>query len=243
MKLALSEITADQRAQPRATMDVDVVGEYGEDMKRGDRFPPVVVFFDGAKHWLADGFHRYYGAVAAERDKLECDIRQGGLREAILFSCGANGAHGARRTNDDKRRAVSRLLQDDEWGKWSDEEIARRAAVSDTFVGKIRKEIRRLEDTSNVGGMERTFTHPKTGQPSTMTFAPRSPQEGALIAKSLHEIERHFDMMPDPKQAVADFPEDQRYFFPPSKIDEMVTWLTAFAAAWRTSFAKPEAAE
>lgn len=241
MKLALSEITADQRAQPRATIDVDVVGEYGEDMKRGDKFPPVVVFFDGAKHWLADGFHRYYGAVAAERNRLECDIREGGLREAILFSCGANGAHGARRSNDDKRRAVSRLLHDDEWSKWSDNEIGRQCCVAQSFVTKIRKEINKSEDTNLKIGMERTFTHPKTGQPTTMTFAARAHQDGVFIAKSLHEIERHMDMMPDPREAVADFPADQRYFFPPSKLDEMVAWLTAFAEAWRASFAKAPA--
>ena len=34
-------------------------------------------------------------------------------------------------TNEDKRRAVMTLLADEEWGKWSDNEIARRCEVSD----------------------------------------------------------------------------------------------------------------
>jgi len=33
-------------------------------------------------------------------------------------------------TNDDKRMAVSRMLSDEEWAKWSDREIARKCRVS-----------------------------------------------------------------------------------------------------------------
>lgn len=238
MKLALSEITADQHAQPRATMDVEVVDEYGKDMKRGDKFPPVVVFFDGSRHWLADGFHRYYAAVAAQKERLDCEVREGGLREAILFSCGANGAHGARRSNADKRRAVTRLLQDDEWAQWSNYEIAKRCAVDDTFVLKVRKEVDASLLTNRSEERKYVDKHGNIATMSTANIGGRPHQEGSLIAKSLHEIERHFDMMPDPREAVADFPADQRYFFPPSKIDEMVVWLTAFATAWRASFAK-----
>ena len=72
-------------------------------------------------------------------------MRQGGLRGAILHSVGSNATHGLRRSNDDKRRAVSILLQDElvsvdpSTGKpWSDREIARRCAVDHKFVAKQR---------------------------------------------------------------------------------------------------------
>jgi hypothetical protein len=42
------------------------------------------------------------------------------------------------RTHDDKRRAVLTLLNDPEWSKWSDREIARLCAVSHEFVRKLR---------------------------------------------------------------------------------------------------------
>lgn len=42
---------------------------------------------------------------------------------------------------EDKRRAVMTLLQDVEWGQWSDCEIARRCRVSDKIVAKLRKSI------------------------------------------------------------------------------------------------------
>lgn len=50
----------------------------------------------------------------------------------------ANACHGQRRTNEDKRRAVMVLLNDAEWGKWSDNEVARRAGVSQPFVSGLR---------------------------------------------------------------------------------------------------------
>ncbi|MGH1591797.1 hypothetical protein ACRBEV_29670 [Methylobacterium phyllosphaerae] len=65
-------------------------------------------------------------------------MRQGGLRDAILHSAGANAAHGLRRTNADKRRAVLMLLQDEEWSGWADREIARRCAVHHELVGRVR---------------------------------------------------------------------------------------------------------
>ena len=36
------------------------------------------------------------------------------------------------------RRAVAKLLDDAEWAKWSDREIARRCGVSDRFVNGMR---------------------------------------------------------------------------------------------------------
>lgn len=45
------------------------------------------------------------------------------------------------RNREDKRRAVLTLIQDPEWGKWSDREIARQCKVSDKTVASLRKSI------------------------------------------------------------------------------------------------------
>jgi hypothetical protein len=74
----------------------------------------------------------------AGEGEVPCDVRQGTQRDAVLHSVGANSAHGVRRTNADKRRAAETLLRDEEWSKWSDREIARRACVSQPFVSKLR---------------------------------------------------------------------------------------------------------
>jgi phage N-6-adenine-methyltransferase len=114
------------------------VNEYQQDMMAGVTFPPVIVFYDGEDYWLADGFHRLYAACNLNRDSLSVDIRQGTRRDAVIHSVGANAAHGKRRTNEDKRRAVLQLLNDEEWSGWSDREIARRCAVSNRFVSNLR---------------------------------------------------------------------------------------------------------
>lgn len=139
--IRLEDIRIDARAQPRDHLNTDVVQKYMEDMGLGAEFPPLIVFHDGAVYWLADGFHRHYAAQGLGLVEFRCEILHGGVREAILFSCGANSAHGYARSNADKRRAVSRLLEDDEWRCWSDREIARQCRVSDVFVGKVRSEL------------------------------------------------------------------------------------------------------
>ena len=63
----------------------------------------------------------------------------GSRRDAILYSVGANQAHGLRRSNADKRKAVMTLLGDEEWSQWSNREIGRRCGVSPEFVNRLRK--------------------------------------------------------------------------------------------------------
>jgi hypothetical protein len=100
-EIALSAIHADERARPRA-VSAEVVVIYREDMERGDQFPPPVVFKDEEDvYWLADGFHRFDAMTG--RKTVRCEIHKGGLRDAILFACGANAVHGLRRTNEEKR--------------------------------------------------------------------------------------------------------------------------------------------
>jgi len=52
----------------------------------------------------------------------------------------ANAAHGIRRSNADKRRAVEMLLSDEEWRQLSNIRNARRCVVSHTFVNSVREE-------------------------------------------------------------------------------------------------------
>lgn len=173
-QIALSDIRLDGGTQPRASIHQDWIKEYAEDMVSGAKFPPVILFFDGTSHWLADGFHRTHAAEASGATSIEADVRQGTQRDAILFSVSANASHGQRRTNDDKRRAVLCLLNDPEWGGWSDNAIARKTGVSQPFVSGIRPKPEITIDTNNGYKYESratTFTHPKTGQPAVMNTA------------------------------------------------------------------------
>jgi hypothetical protein len=134
----LTQIRIDGGTQPRTEINAGLVSEYAQSMRDGVNFPPVVLFFDGVDHWLADGFHRYHAAKSADWRDIGAEVYEGTQRDAVLFSVGANAEHGQRRTNSDKRKAVSTLLADYEWGKWSAEEIARRCGVSATLVKDMR---------------------------------------------------------------------------------------------------------
>lgn len=149
--IPVASIRLDGGTQSRAMLQDSVIEEYAYAVLEGVQFPPVVIFYDGADHWLADGFHRVRAYLTAGVDRIPADVRQGTRRDAILYSVGANEAHGLRRTNDDKRRAVLTLLNDAEWAAWSDREIARQCAVSHEFVRKVRPV------TVNVDS-ERTYT-------------------------------------------------------------------------------------
>ena len=134
-------LTLDPDVQPRERVVKTLVQQYSEDMKAGDRFPPVMVFSDPSTHWVADGFHRVAAAIEAKLPTIKVEVREGGKRDAILWAAGCNATHGLPRTNKDKRRAVERLLSDKQWERWPDREIARRCRVSNTFVSKLKKEL------------------------------------------------------------------------------------------------------
>lgn len=134
----IAKIRMDGGTQPRAKLFEEVVADYAEDMKQGAEFPPVVIYYDGKKYWLADGFHRVRAKEAIGAKEVSAVVILGQLRDAILHSVGANAAHGLRRTNADKYRAVERLLRDRDWRKWSNREISRRCGVSHAFVNQVR---------------------------------------------------------------------------------------------------------
>lgn len=140
-ELHIADMRTDGGTQPRAQLDMVTLIEYTEAMQNGATFPPVTVYYDGAAYWLADGFHRLHAAQEAGRDTLAADVKQGTRRDAVLYSVGANAAHGLRRTNADKRRAVETLLSDVEWQQWSNQEIARRCAVSPSTVAAVRTDL------------------------------------------------------------------------------------------------------
>lgn len=138
--LNLSEIILDREIQPRMQLNQEVVTAYAQAMKRGATFPPVVIFFDGKRYWLADGFYRVKAKEANGKQSISSEVRHGSRRDAMLFAAGANSAYGLQRSNADKRRAVEKLIFDKEWFRWSDREIARRTSVSQPFVSKLRNQ-------------------------------------------------------------------------------------------------------
>lgn len=138
--IELEKIRIDGGTQPRAELNQATVEEYAEAITGGASLPPVTLFYDGAHYWLADGFHRYFGAKSAGRTAIHEEITPGTLRDAILYSLSANSRHGLRRSNADKRRAVQTLLADAEWSKWPQAKLAEVCGVTREFVSRVSVE-------------------------------------------------------------------------------------------------------
>ena len=141
MKLRIADIPTDRRIQlrDRRRPERETVAEWSEAMVAGDRFPPVVVFFDGEFYWLADGNHR---VAAAERNsfaEIDAEVLEGGKAEATLYAAAANRQHGIRRTNADKRKAVEAVLKIKP--RWSDRRIADHVGVGNQLVGDVRRDL------------------------------------------------------------------------------------------------------
>lgn len=138
-EVKIEKVCRNAATQARERIDPAIVEDYAAAMRRGDVFPPILLFGDGEKYFIGDGHHRFDAAVVAEWLTVRAEVRPGGEREALLYAVGANDAHGLRRTNADKRRAVALLLADAEWGKLSDRKIARLCRVTHPFVAQVRR--------------------------------------------------------------------------------------------------------
>lgn len=154
MLLALESIRTDGGTQARAHIDDANVDRYAGAMRDGAMFPPVVVFFDGADNWLADGFHRFWATQLIEGKSIEADVRKGSKWDAVLFAVGANAAHdknGLFRTNADKRRSVEILLESGRCDDWSDTKVASQCGVSVPLASKVRSE---LASSASINGLK-----------------------------------------------------------------------------------------
>jgi hypothetical protein len=139
--ISIDEVKETYEAQARAAICEKTVAEYADAMSKGVVFPPITVFPDSIEFVIADGHHRYLAAKKIGAKKIEAILEPGSVRDAILFSVGANAKHGLRRTLADRRKAVTILLQDEEWTTWSNAKIAEKCCCSVELVARLRQEI------------------------------------------------------------------------------------------------------
>ena len=144
MHIGLSTIRIDCNTQSRESISPDVVDQYAEDMQGGNIFPSVIVYYDGTFYYLVDGHHRFHAAMKIGAPSLECTVIEGTLREAVLYSMTVNSKHGLPRSSADKRYCILRMLDDIEYGEYSNNHIAKLCHVGHVLVGTIRAEIGKI---------------------------------------------------------------------------------------------------
>jgi DNA-binding transcriptional regulator YhcF (GntR family) len=104
-----------------------------------------VVFHDGERYWLVDGYHRTAARELLGHKTVLAEIREGTREDALWASVAANQTHGLRRTNADKHRSVERALLHPRAQRLSNRQIATHCGVHHYTVGRIRKELERIQ--------------------------------------------------------------------------------------------------
>ena len=200
--IGLDAIRIDGGTQSREKIDEGVVGEYAGLIEDGVVFPAVRVYFDGVSHYLADGFHRYHAHRKAGKGAIEADVENGTLRDAILYSLGANHEHGIRRTNADKRKAVQAMLDDFEWQEWSNGEIARKCHVSEFLVSTMRAgggpEVRKFKMADGTIAEKRVPKRAEKLEPAPVaeeTITDNGNEHDEMVAELVAENERVNDRL------------------------------------------------
>ncbi len=185
-EIAINKILIDRGTQFRVGTNNSKVQEYQELLADSKGWPfdaPCIVFYDGTEYYLVDGFHRHHAAKLVERKKLTCEVISGSLREAIKFALSANAKHGIYRSNDDKRKAVSFALADEEWGKLSNRALAELCGVNEKLVRTMREE----ESTA----VKPQLSETRIGLDGKERKLPRQPSHPQKVAQSdaLDEVE------------------------------------------------------
>lgn len=189
--LPLDALRLDGGTQPRAEIDAAAVAEYAEALAAGAELPPLRVVNDGTSLWLWDGFHRWHAHKAAGLSEARCEVVAGTRDEAVWLATGANRAHGLRRTNADKRRAVEMALacRPDA----SDRVIAEHCGVHHDLVGSVR---RQLADSASCNAKPAA----RTGKDGKTRSLPARPEPAAVRAEAADA--------PEPDDEPGGWPDD-----------------------------------
>lgn len=141
--VTIAFIEQDTSTQIRVNHSDEHIQDIADAYARKAPVPPVVLYCEKAeqklKYWIADGWHRIAATTGLNWTKIPAIVHQGNRADAIRRALGANADHGLRRTNADKRNAVSIALK--EFPKLSDRAIAEMCRVHHQMVGNLRPQV------------------------------------------------------------------------------------------------------
>lgn len=143
-RVRLDAIAFDAGTQIRESIDQSVVSDYAEAMTNGSQFPPVTLFHDGNRHYLADGFHRFMAAQRLEWRHIDAVVHPGTKEDALWFALGANRTNGKRLSEGDKRNAIDLALKT--WPDKSANQIAEQIGVNQSSVQRVKVEVMRVHN-------------------------------------------------------------------------------------------------
>lgn len=147
--IKLEEIRLDGGTQCRVKLNQHQICDYRDRMKEGAQFPLLETVFDGAFHWLTDGFHRYHAMKLLGVTETEVRWKAGTQQDAVLEALKANSTHGLTLTNADKHNKIKMALSIPGYDQKSNYEIAKICGLSHTFVGAVRSPAVKAQQAQN----------------------------------------------------------------------------------------------
>ncbi len=178
-ELLLETINIQGGTQTRVKTTDEAIEAYADEMNQGTVFPPIVVYYDGSTHWLADGFHRYLAAKRISRPAILAEVHAGGRTDALRHALGANATNGVYRTNADKRNAVEIALE--EWPDRANPVLAEICRVSPELVRRCRTE---MAASGRVAPRERVTGRDGKEYPSAIERQPRGQSEASSAERA-----------------------------------------------------------
>ena len=142
----INKIICDERCQPRAVLNPEAVQEYAEIYKEGGELPALEVVDVDGDLVLIDGFHRLAGARQADHGFIRVVVvEEADIGRAAWLAAAANQKCGVRRSNLDKRQAVTLALQSDVGQEQSLRVIAEHVGVHHQTVANIKNELSKID--------------------------------------------------------------------------------------------------
>lgn len=103
--------------------------------------PPIKIVQYKSENYLADGYQRLKAATAAGLKEIEAIIITASSENQILIeSLKSNSRNSIRLTDEQKRKAVYRILYSEDYKSLPNTQIAAICAVSEGLIRKIKKE-------------------------------------------------------------------------------------------------------
>lgn len=141
IELELDLIVSDKELEVRAAIDEDTVQDYFDAMETEEdlkKFPAITVYFDGCRHWLADGHHRFLAALRRGYKKMRVEVIDGTHDEAILAAVKLNFKNGLRFNEDDWEKIVKIIAGKEHWKDWSNRKLAAELNCGETTIRRYR---------------------------------------------------------------------------------------------------------
>jgi len=169
--IEIEKIIVDDIVRIREEMNMERIREFMDIL---DQLPPVdVIRTTDGQYFLADGLHRREAAIAKSKKTLECEVKDGDLKDALEVAIKRNSKSSLPLTRIEKRHAVEKILKffPNRANSW----IAEIVGVSMQLVDSVREN---LEEKNVIQIVEKFETRDGREYPrETKKFEPPVPQQ------------------------------------------------------------------